>query len=62
MYRFIGDGHGLGLEKGKIYPIKTKLGKHNGNMMILVYLSNWDGNYCPYQSVDSFLENWEKVK
>ena len=52
-FKFIGADGSLGFKKGKIYCLKTKI-EHG---LIFIY---YGIKCCPYQSIESFLANWER--
>nr|DAH62621.1 MAG TPA: hypothetical protein [Caudoviricetes sp.] len=52
--RFIGKDGSMGFKNGEIYKLKSKC----VNNKIIVKTAN-DKLFCPYESIESFLRNWE---
>lgn len=57
-FEFIGKDGSTGYRKGKIYNLEHFI----KNNLIWVHCGSANVNYCPYESVDSFLDNWKRVK
>ena len=57
-FEFIGKDGSTGYRKGQIYNLEHFI----KNDLIWVYCGSPDVNYCPYESIGSFLDNWERVK
>lgn len=56
--KFIGRNHSMGLINGNLYDLKIVPWKTNGVQI------TWHDHvrgcaWCPYSSVDAFLQNWE---
>lgn len=55
--KFIGSKHpkhSMGFKHGEVYELKTKVKKD----MLFVFAAN-DILYCPYDSMEAFLKNWD---
>lgn len=52
--RFIGKNDSMGFKNGQIYKLKSKC----VNNKIIVKTAN-DKLFCPYESIETFLRNWE---
>ena len=52
---FIGKDGSMGLKSGDVYHIRTSI----SGGLLWVY---WNGNGCPYSSLENFLKNWKVVK
>ena len=52
--RFIGKDGSMGFKTGQKYELKSKC----ANNKIIVKTAN-DKLFCPYDSIESFLRNWE---
>lgn len=54
LFKFVGEDGSLGYEKGKVYLLHL-MGSVSSPAILLPH-------YCPYDSWELFLENWERVK
>lgn len=54
-YRFVGPARSMGLEPGKVYNVRTAI--TIGRIVV-----RWQNGACPYDSVNAFTDNWERVK
>ena len=52
---FIGKDGSRGFKKGTVYILKMKI----KDSYIIVSSENNEGLWCPYSSMDMFLENWK---
>ena len=52
---FIGEDGSRGFEKGTVYILKMKI----TDSYIIVSSENNEGLWCPYGSMNTFLENWK---
>ena len=56
--KFIGSNHSMGLINGNLYKLKVMSWRTNG-VQITWYDHVCGCMWCPYSSVDAFLQNWE---
>ena len=61
MCMFIGCNHSMGLTNGKTYKINIMPWNSSG-VQVTWYDSARGSMWCPYSSVDTFLQNWEVCK
>lgn len=55
--KFMGKDKSMGFRTGKIYYLKSKCKDNN------IIVSTIDNNlWCPYSSIESFLDNWKLIK
>lgn len=64
LFRFIGEDGSMGLRNGRIYLIRIGVewqDKFFKTMPTTHFVGRNSNAMCPYESWDSFLENWERV-
>lgn len=65
LFRFIGEDGSMGLTHGNVYLVNLTVERHTAfyKAMPTARLPELSSNWkCPYQSWETFLENWERVK
>ena len=58
IYKFIGSNYSMGLINGNLYELKIMPWKING-VQITWHDPVHGCMWCPYSSIDAFLQNWE---
>lgn len=63
--KFIGENGSMGFKKGKIYDLNCDIKPgtwHNNKRRAFIYLySKCDKSWCPYESLEAVLANWEII-
>lgn len=58
-YKFKGTNGSCGFMNGAVYNLDVRLGGYNGRPHLIIDDLHRPGLHVPYESLDSFLANWE---
>jgi hypothetical protein len=62
--RFIGANGSMGLTHGRVYLLRIEKSTSTFNRIIRTAIFNGDAEakFCPYESIESLLINWDNLK